>query len=114
MLWVTWLLFVPDPYATAQVFKPVKRAQLSDFTLHATAYLGLCLILHGGTCSFRQINPRVIAILGVHAVATELMQMLAPARVPEVVDVIANFTGITAGVVMLRTTRCFTARFALR
>lgn len=86
--------------------QPIRRAGVSDKSLHFLAYLMLVFLLWFAVSGIRKVNWRrsgpwlVLLALVVYGIIDELLQGFVPGRSPDVMDFIADMTGMLAGMVL--------------
>lgn len=95
LLYLTWLLVIPEPYETNRVLGSIQRIRVNGYLLHLIAYVGaglpvLCL---NGTRPAGSAWP-LLSLLVFHAVLTEFVQRFVPTRTADVGDLAANAAGI--------------------
>jgi len=103
LVFVTWLLLVPDPYATSNSFEPLRRAQISGYLIHPCVYCFLAMLIlvnvpTRDNCLWGQLVLLIIA----HGLITELLQYFVPGRACDPLDALANICGISVAVAVDR------------
>jgi hypothetical protein len=101
---LSWALLTPDPYTVTNSLLAASSASVDDFVQHLVAFAVLSLGCLSLTYRIRLQPFSVVGMLVLFAAATECLQSIVPGRSPDVVDLIANLTGI--GVMSLVTHAC--------
>jgi hypothetical protein len=91
---LSWALLTPDPYTVTNSLLAPASVSVDDFVQHLVAFAVLSLGCLSLTYRIRLKPYSVVGMLMVFAAATECLQSIVPGRTPDVVDLIANLTGI--------------------
>ena len=101
ILFVSWGLLTPDPFAVVRN-KPLSWiSQLDDMILHCGAFMALSAAV-SSLClrCTRTIPLTAVVALCTYAIATELLQGFVVGRTCDPSDALANSLGITVGIVV--------------
>jgi len=101
-------LYLPVLFVSAHVPvpAPIQGAGVSDKSLHFLAYLTLGFLLWFAVSGTRTVNWRrsrpwlVLLTLVVYGIIDEILQGLVPGRSPDVMDFVADMTGVITGMVL--------------
>jgi len=101
-------LYWPTLFVAAHIPIPqsVQRAGVSDKSLHFLAYLTLVFLLWFAVSGIRRVNWRrsgpwfVLLALVAYGIIDELLQGLVPGRSPDVMDFVADLTGVLTGLIL--------------
>jgi len=85
---------------------PIQGAGVSDKSLHFLAYLTLVFLLWFVVSGIRRVDWRrsrpwlVLLTLAVYGIIDEILQGLVPGRSPDVMDFVADMTGVLTGMIL--------------
>lgn len=111
MLGLTWALLTPEPFAAVEGSGMGWVSNIDDIVLHAGSFCVLSLVVCSLVVRLAAALPfRCIVALVAYAVATELMQSAVPGRTCDPFDVLANLSGIMAGLMSVQAGFMFSTR----
>ena len=113
--WITWLLLVPDPYATTRALEPLRQAKLNGYFIHFSVFTLVSTFMLSSLRKRGSLvwSTLVVLLLG-HACLTEILQMGVPGRTADVWDALANISGIATGTIIdYRLRQLFSGRWSL-
>ncbi|MFH1718042.1 MAG: VanZ family protein [Planctomycetota bacterium] len=101
-------LYWPTLFVAAHIPIPqsVQRAGVSDKSLHFLAYLTLVFLLWFAVSGIQRIDWRrsgpwlVLLTLIAYGIIDEILQSLVPGRSPDVMDFVADLTGVLTGLIL--------------
>jgi VanZ family protein len=105
---ISLLFYWPTIFILAHIPVPqlVRKAHVSDKSLHFLAYLVLAFLLWFAICPDRKVNWRkaamwwVLLVIAGYGAVDELLQDFVPGRSCDVMDFFANLTGVFAGLIL--------------
>jgi len=101
-------LYWPALFVSAHipVPAPIQGAGVSDKSLHFLAYLTLVFLLWFAVSGIGRVNWRrsrpwlVLLTVVVYGIIDEILQGLVPGRSPDVMDFVADMTGVLTGMIL--------------
>jgi VanZ family protein len=106
IVFITWLLLVPDPYATSNSFEPLRQARISGYLIHPCVYFFLAsLTLMNVPTYGGRLWGQVLLLIITHGLMTEVVQYWVPGRACDPLDALANLSGIAVAVAFDRLRR---------
>jgi len=105
-------LYVPALFVSAHIPIPatIQKAGVSDKSLHFLAYLTLVFLLWFAVSGIGRLNWRisrpwlVLLTLVVYGIIDEILQGFVPGRSPDVMDFVADMTGVLTGMILFTIT----------
>jgi len=111
VLAMTYLMIAPRPGEISPIIRSLRQQFTGGYVLHIAAYCMMSLAGFWMASMFqRPLKHWVIAVLTLHAIASEVAQIWIPTRSWDLWDIACNLTGILAGLLIFETIQSVQAK----